>query len=325
MNQLIHQDIIINKENKPFFIRKFKPANSLKEKILSIIGICLFSLPFIGIFFFLICLFYGNFMIKLFVISIAFLQNLIPSRINFYFKFVQFFQVYKYYKSYTIILEEELEENNILLPSHPHGIICNVLSASILNGHEILSKAIIFGTRFVRFIPLGGLFARIIGIEGVDSNNFIRRMHQGKNIIFIPGGFECATITDHTKDKVYIKNRKGFIKYALMFGYKVHPIYNFGENRLYYTFKKWKIIENIGIFLNKFKLPGIVFIGKFIIFPRDDIDICTVVGKGIQFPKIEKPTKEDIDKWHSIYICKLEEIFNRYKYEFGSSEQLEFY
>ena len=58
-------------------------------------------------------------------------------------------------------------------------------------------------------------------------------MKEEKNIYFVPGGFECATITKYGEDRVFIKNRKGFIKYALEFGYTVHPMYCFGENKIY--------------------------------------------------------------------------------------------
>jgi len=40
-------------------------------------------------------------------------------------------------------------------------------------------------------------------------------MSQGDNISFIPGGFEEATITSHNEYRIFIIDRKGFIKYAL--------------------------------------------------------------------------------------------------------------
>lgn len=30
--------------------------------------------------------------------------------------------------------------------------------------------------------------------------------------------------------------------------------------------------------------------------------MITVCGKGIEIPKIEDPTKEDVEKYHSLYI-----------------------
>lgn len=36
-----------------------------------------------------------------------------------------------------------------------------------------------------------------------------------KNIGFVPGGFEEATVFSHKEYRVFNNNRKGFIKYAL--------------------------------------------------------------------------------------------------------------
>jgi hypothetical protein len=174
------------KQIKPFLIKKFKQAENLKEKILARIGILLISLPIVGFIIFFTCIYYCSFPIKVLLILIAIFQNLILSRVNSYFQFIQFFLSHKYYKSFTCIVEEEIKPQNWIFPSHPHGIIANVVSAALLNGSFNLDKAITFGTRFVRFIPLGGLFARLIGIEGVDNNNFKKLMKEGKNILFIP-------------------------------------------------------------------------------------------------------------------------------------------
>ncbi len=108
-----------------------------------------------------------------------------------------------------------------------------------------------------------------------------------------------------------------------MYGYKIYPIYNFGENRLYYILKKWKLFEQIGLIMNKIKFPGILFIGKYLFFPRSDIDVGSVIGKGIQFPKIDNPTKEEIKYYHDVYLKNLQGLYDKYKNQFGSSDKLE--
>jgi len=40
--------------------------------------------------------------------------------------------------------------------------------------------------------------------------------------------------------------------------------------------------------------------------------MITVCGKGIELPKIENPSKEDIDKYHQIYIQGLKELYHTY-------------
>lgn len=39
--------------------------------------------------------------------------------------------------------------------------------------------------------------------------------------------------------------------------------------------------------------------------PFRNIGVHSVVGKGIKLPQISNPTKEDIQKYHSIYIEEL--------------------
>lgn len=55
-------------------------------------------------------------------------------------------------------------------------------------------------------------------------------MKKGNNVALLPGGFEEATISSKKENKVFIKSRKGFIKYAMRYGYKVYPTFIFGEN-----------------------------------------------------------------------------------------------
>ena len=49
-------------------------------------------------------------------------------------------------------------------------------------------------------------------------------MQEGKKIALLPGGYEEATITVEDELRVYINNRKGFIKYALENNYAIYPV-----------------------------------------------------------------------------------------------------
>ena len=138
----------------------------------------------------------------------------------------------------------------------------------------------------------------------------------------IPGGYEEATITHRNKERIYIKSRKGFIVYALKHGYKVHPAYNFGETKAYFTFN---FFEPLGLLLNKFKLPGVFALGKYFLLPIDDIEMHYVIGKGIQFPVITKPTKEEVEKYHDIYLNELKALYYRYNEKYDCSKHLEIY
>ena len=52
----------------------------------------------------------------------------------------------------------------------------------------------------------------------------------------LPGGMEEVALYARGRERVYLRRRAGFIKYALQHGYKMTPIYTFGETRTYHTF-----------------------------------------------------------------------------------------
>ena len=128
--------------------------------------------------------------------------------------------------------------------------------------------------------------------------------------MLLPGGFEESTITSYDYDKVYIKERKGFIKNALKYGYIVHPCYTFNENKLFYTLN-W--FEDFRVWLNKFKIPIPLFLSKNILWPRQDLDILIVIGKGIKLPKLDEISSETLDTYHNLYMKELCELFDRHK------------
>lgn len=59
----------------------------------------------------------------------------------------------------------------------------------------------------------------------------------------------------------------------------------------------------LGLLLNKLKLPAVIFGTKYlIVYPNPHTKIYTVIGKKIELPKIEHPTNEDVEHYHSLYV-----------------------
>ena len=48
----------------------------------------------------------------------------------------------------------------------------------------------------------------------------LKAMATGESLALLPGGFQEASICKQGADRVYIKHRQGFIKYALQEGYR---------------------------------------------------------------------------------------------------------
>merc|ERR1719323_280300 len=51
-------------------------------------------------------------------------------------------------------------------------------------------------------------------------------------LALVPGGFHEATVCCRGKERVFLKNRRGFVKFALRHGYDLVPVYTVGEDDL---------------------------------------------------------------------------------------------
>ena len=96
--------------------------------------------------------------------------------------------------------------------------------------------------------------------------------------------------------------------------------YFFNENKTYLTLAGF---DKIRIFLSKFKISGALYFGKYFLLPRTEYGHYTVVGKALVLPKIENPTEDDVLKYHQMYIDRLKDLYDRYKHQYGASEELE--
>jgi hypothetical protein len=281
-------------------------------------GILVYSFAFFS---FCLLIFTQSLTLVSIYILILIYQFLFCKRNENWRKLLKFFKPQLYFRNFKLIAEEELKEKECLFTFHPHGVL-SVVPPTVFSVNETFFKSKYLVSRVLLNFPLSGAFAKLLGGEAVDKNNFVNIMKKGENIVFMPGGFEEATITDFNKNKIYIKKRLGFIKYALDFGYSVQPCYAFNENKLFYNITYF---EKFRLFLNKIKFPGVIFCSKLGFFPHNDIDITVVVGKKIDIPKIKNPTDTDVLKYHKIYMDSLIDLYYRNTNKYGDGGELIIY
>jgi len=158
-------------------------------------------------------------------------------------------------------------------------------------------------------------------LESASKENMIRLMVEERNICIIPGGLEEAALFKYGKERVYLKKRKGVVKYALQHGYALTPVYTFGESRTFHTFTgllKWRIkfTETTGI-PTCYMYGSPKWFSPVPIFPHYDAYLHTYVGAPLQLPKISEPSRDDVDKWHGAYVQALQDLFDAKKDEVG--------
>lgn len=72
--------------------------------------------------------------------------------------------------------------------------------------------------------------------------------------------------------------------------------------------------------LNQFNIPTCIFIGRYLLFmPDDDMDFTVVVGKKIDLPQIDNPSREDVDKFHALFVERTKELFCKYKGRYAAT------
>lgn len=69
---------------------------------------------------------------------------------------------------------------------------------------------------------------------------------------------------------------------------------------------------NLRVWINKFKIPSIVYFNWLGCVPPPSSRVNTVFGKKFPIPFIENPTDKDINYYHEKYIQNLIELFEKY-------------
>jgi len=217
---------------------------------------------------------------------------------------------------------DKVEKEKSLFCFHPHGILStgfSVLGVWNKQFHEIAGR----NTQFLvdKVLREDNPFFKVIcdlhgTVNTLNKNSLHKLMGADTNISIVPGGFEDATAMHYNKDITVIRKRTGFIKYALQYGYRVYPIYTFGESTTHNTFTGFL---NFRFWLNQFGIPAVLVYGCpwLPLMPKKNLTILTYVGQPLQLPKIPEPTKAQVQEWHEKYCDALIRTFEDNKKEAG--------
>lgn len=211
---------------------------------------------------------------------------------------------------------------------HPHGIlsvgwVSNVLWNS--HFHRTAGRTFYLLDKTLRN---KGLLARLFcdafegphgGFRDNSAKTLRELMAQGESVCMTPGAFHEATLFSFGREVVYVKNRRGFVKYCLRHGYRLHPVYTFGESETYRTLGG---CESFRLWLNTFGIPTVAFFGLWWcpFMPRPGLELRTFVGEPIECPQIEEPTDQEVAEWHAKYVQGLQALFDRHKAEAGKPD-----
>lgn len=211
-------------------------------------------------------------------------------------------------------------QNPTVLCVHPHGIFC--LGWGMLFSRPELAEMRFCFSPALYTSPFFRMFCSLTGKPApADKKSFLALMNKRTSIALIPGGFEEASLTCNTTERIYLKKRAGFLKYAMMNGYSLTPCYVFGENRAFYNVQG---AFKFRLWLNSLGLPAIVPFGRwfFPLLPRND-GLHVVVGKPMPLAKVDSPTPDQVKVQHEKYIAVVKQLFEDHKADYGVKGELE--
>lgn len=192
---------------------------------------------------------------------------------------------------------------------HPHGIM--TFGVFVFHAAVEPHARLCMGPFLYHAAPLFRIAAELSGIKcgSAGKSDFLSYMKADDTpLALVPGGFQEATISALGHERVFLKHRKGFVKYALQYGYDLVPCYTIGESDLYANPQggwKWRFgLNNLGI-------PAVLPWGHFILglLPRRGVSITLVVGETVDLPRIQRPSAADIDKYHARYVEALKAAY----------------
>lgn len=251
---------------------------------------------------------------SLFILSILMPCVTKPDLVHLMTPVLEYFQYEEVFEfDYPEWLERTNNGEKFIIPSHPHGVIsyagiCLKIACPMEFSHVPTAVAsAVMKTPILKQVM--GVFSltdvskrnmrKVIETNGPDGTMFI-----------YPGGIAELFKSNLKEERLYLQKRKGFVKFALQSGTDIVPLYLFGNSSVLSVLSTGtlasisrKIQASVTYFWGQWGMP----------FPRSGHKCMSVLGRPLGMPKIEEPTQEDIDKWHTMWLDEVRRIYEKYQ------------
>ncbi|KAH9369571.1 hypothetical protein HPB48_020684 [Haemaphysalis longicornis] len=226
-------------------------------------------------------------------------------------------------------------DRNYLFGYHPHGVmavgaVCNFATDATNFRHLFPGIRTHLATlRFQFCFPFHRELYLAAGVccaskEWLDWT--LGSKPPGKAAVIVLGGNAEMLNAQPGSYKLYLNNRKGFVRFALKYGAPLVPVFSFGENELFVQ-AKVPVGSWLGRILALFKLvlgyTPPVFYGRGVFqyswgwVPHRKRIVTW--GSPWRFPRSSAPVDEQVDRVHRQYIDALTQLFNDHKDKYAAA------
>jgi 2-acylglycerol O-acyltransferase 2 len=200
------------------------------------------------------------------------------------------------YFSTKVIIEDPVsleKESPVIFSLEPHDVMpVSIYSLSKFNGtvptHDTVGcmSWILFKIPIIKHI-----YSWCSAIDA-GRGTLQRALDKGQSPMICPGGIQEMTLMKGDKECVlYLKSRLGIIKLCLVNGVPLVPCFAFGQRK---TFHFWQVTNPLLVRLGRLIgfLPMLYFgLWNLPLGPPKPTPLTMVIGKNLEMPKIDNPTK----------------------------------
>uniref|UniRef100_A0A8C9ZAE5 Acyltransferase n=1 Tax=Sander lucioperca TaxID=283035 RepID=A0A8C9ZAE5_SANLU len=237
-------------------------------------------------------------------------------------------KIWEYMRDYfpvKLVKTADLDpKHNYIMGFHPHGVL---VAGAFTNfcvyatGFRQLFPGL---TSYMLMLPLWfrcPFFRDYVMCAGLipshkESATYPLFKRGGNAVVIAVGGAPEALDAHPGTYNVLLANKKGFIKMAMEHGAHLVPVFSFGENEVFDqvknqrgTWLRW-IQERLQSIMG-ISLP--LFHGRVCCIPCH----LPAVGRPIRVERKEKPTVEELDALHQLYMDELSNLFDEHKGNYG--------
>lgn len=208
------------------------------------------------------------------------------------------------------------EQNvNYILACQPHGVISYTGILSAVGGKsEFRGKIPTAVADAVLYTPILKHVMGIFNLISASKRSLVKHLTTKKGIegsvVLYVGGMAELFLSCENEERLYLKNRKGFIKLSMQTGVDIVPIYLFGNTSVL-SVAKHGFLATLS---RKLQISFTYMWGKWYLpIPRDDCKLLYVSGQPLGIPHIPHPTQHDIDKYHALYCQQVQRLYETYQ------------
>ncbi|KAJ2787036.1 2-acylglycerol O-acyltransferase 1 [Coemansia interrupta] len=257
-------------------------------------------------------------------IAFCYLDPAIDNGIGRRLQWVRSLSIWQYVNAYfpvRIVLEEKLDPSkSYIFGVSPHGILCfsgQVVIGSMESGLDRALPGITLHPAALHYaltLPLFGAYLLAIGSISSSRRSIRQCLARGKghSVGIVIGGAKESLHTNRGSRKLVMKNRRGFVREAIMAGAPLVPTFVFGENDIFHQVDH-PLLRKLQTWMQSkmmFALP--VFYGRFGLIPRKT-PLTAVFGRPIYVEKNANPSYDEINRVHVEYIARLQKLYARFK------------